>query len=373
MKILHLLYESKGDYFGIGGVGMRAYKIYNYLKQRHEITLLCKKYPGAKDKEIEGIKHIFVGIESKSLTITLLAYAKGIREFVYKKGTKYDIIIEEFSPAIPSFLHTFKEVPVILQIQGFTGMKYFQKYNLLYSSVLYILERFRPKFYKKFIFVSEAAKKRFSLPKNVEISVISNGIDKELLNLSTYEDGYFLYLGRIDIHHKGLDILLKAYNIVLKKYPWLRLKIAGDGRDRNKFLLLLDKFGLKNNVEFLGWTEETEKKDILRKAMFIVVPSRYETQAIVVLEAAAVAKAVIVSNINELKYIVEAGGGISFHTEDPYSLAEKICLLIENNQLRKILGKRGKQWVKQYTWKRIAEQYEKFLDYSIKSTVFSKK
>ncbi len=28
MKILHLLYESKGDLFGIGGVGIRAYQIY---------------------------------------------------------------------------------------------------------------------------------------------------------------------------------------------------------------------------------------------------------------------------------------------------------------------------------------------------------
>ena len=49
MKILHLLYESKGDYFGIGGVGIRAYEIYRRLKDRHDITLLCKKYPGAVD------------------------------------------------------------------------------------------------------------------------------------------------------------------------------------------------------------------------------------------------------------------------------------------------------------------------------------
>ncbi len=35
MKILHLLYESKGDYFGIGGVGVRAYEIYKYLPARH--------------------------------------------------------------------------------------------------------------------------------------------------------------------------------------------------------------------------------------------------------------------------------------------------------------------------------------------------
>lgn len=117
MKILHLLYESKGDYFGIGGVGIRAYEIYSHLRDRHDITLLCKKYPEAKDKEIEGLKHIFVGTESKSLTTTLLSYAYHAALFVKRHGERFDVIIEEFSPAIPTFLHVFTKKPIILQVQ----------------------------------------------------------------------------------------------------------------------------------------------------------------------------------------------------------------------------------------------------------------
>jgi len=55
MRILHLLYESKSDYFGIGGVATRAYEIYRYLRERHDITLLCKRCPGAEDGEINGL------------------------------------------------------------------------------------------------------------------------------------------------------------------------------------------------------------------------------------------------------------------------------------------------------------------------------
>ena len=97
MKILHLLYESKGDYFGIGGVGIRAYEIYRHLKDRHDITLLCKKYIGAKDGEIEGLRHIFVGAESKSLAKTLLAYAYHCSRFVKKFHKDYDIIVDRKS------------------------------------------------------------------------------------------------------------------------------------------------------------------------------------------------------------------------------------------------------------------------------------
>jgi hypothetical protein len=133
VKILHLLYESKGDYFGIGGVGVRSYEIYRHLKERHDITLLCKKYPGASDAAIEGLRHVFVGTESESLTKTLLSYAYHAASFVRKHGSEFDIVIEDFSPAIPTFLHRFAEKPVVLQIQGYTGRLYFKKYNTVYA------------------------------------------------------------------------------------------------------------------------------------------------------------------------------------------------------------------------------------------------
>ena len=86
MRILHILYESEGDSFGIGGVGIRAYEIYRRLKDRNEITLLCKKYPGAKDGVREGLRHVFAGTESSSLTKTLLSYAFEAARYVRRKG-----------------------------------------------------------------------------------------------------------------------------------------------------------------------------------------------------------------------------------------------------------------------------------------------
>src|ERR1700690_4497420 len=163
MKILHLLYESRGDYFGIGGVGERAYQIYSRLKSRHDITLLCKKYPGAKDGYIDGLKHIFVGAESRSLTRTLLSYAYQASLYVKNCPHAFDIIIEEFSPATPTFLHLFTNRPIILQVQGHTGLLYFDKYNPLYASVLYAFEHLRPRFYNNFIFINKNTQNKLCL------------------------------------------------------------------------------------------------------------------------------------------------------------------------------------------------------------------
>ncbi len=390
MKILHLLYESKGDYFGIGGVGIRAYEIYGRLKDRHDITLLCKKYPGAKDGEIEGLRHLFVGTESKSLAKTLLSYAYHSAVFVKQHGEDFDIIIEEFSPAIPTFLHAFIKKPLILQVQGYTGTLYFKKYNLAYALFLYFMEYLGPRFYDNFIFISsETAKKLLSenlspppSPPPLEggglyvsphplrervrvrgcIEVIPNGISPELLETSPEEGDYILYIGRIDIYGKGLDILIKAYKEFYKSFPDIRLVIAGDGRDRELFKAELMKLpdNIRRNIEFLGWVSGNKKREIIRRALYAVFPSRHETQGIAILEAMACGKAVVVSEIPNFSYITTIRAGISFKTGDALSLAQAMKDLITSNE-RKEMGQRGRGWVKDYTWDRIALRYEKFL------------
>jgi glycosyltransferase involved in cell wall biosynthesis len=363
MKILHLLYESKGDYFGIGGVGIRAYEIYKYLKDHHEITLLCKRYPGAHDKEMEGLRHIFVGTESKSLTKTLLSYAYHASLFVKKHSEKFDIVVLEFSPAIPTFLHVFTQKPVILQIQGYTGLRYFEKYNILYASFLSLFERFLPLVYKNIIFVSESSRNNFSLNNGKNIAIISNGIPGVFPDIELPEGSdYILYLGRIDIHNKGLDILLDAYREFNKTFPHIRLIVGGDGRDRERLIAFLQKLpnSTKKNVELKGWVDGEEKVNLVKNALMVVMPSRYETQGIVALEAMAYGKAVIVSDIPELRYVTQSKAGISFRAGDALSLAKAMKDLVASSE-RKQMGQRGRDWVKSYTWEKIALQYEEFL------------
>jgi glycosyltransferase involved in cell wall biosynthesis len=365
MKILHLLYESRRDPFGIGGVGIRAYEIYRRIHERHNVTLLCKKYPGAKDGFQEGLRHIFVGTESRSLAKTLLSYAYHASRFVQRRGHEYDIIVEEFSPAIPTFYRSFIRRPVVLQVQGYTGVKYFGKYNIVYSLVLYLFERLMPLFYRNFIFVSEAAKRRYCLDDHRNnITIVSNGIAEELLGCdsSDSDSDYVAYLGRIDIHHKGLDILLDAFRDFNRTFPRIRLILGGDGRDRGRLIALIQKMpgSIRKNIEMKGWVDGEEKGELLRNACMVLMPSRYETQGIVVLEAMAYGKAVLVSDIPELRYVTQNKAGASFRTGDALSMAQSMKDLMASGE-RKQMGQSGRDWVKDYTWEKIALQYEAFL------------
>lgn len=365
MKILHLLYESKGDYFGIGGVGSRAYEIYNRLKNRHDITLLCRKYPGAKNGIIEGLEHMYAGTESKNFTKTLLSYAHSSAHYVKSHGTDFDIIIEEFSPAVPTFLSFYKKRPFILQVQGYTGKEYFSKYNILYSAALYAYEKIWPRFYRNIIFVSDESRNRYALDRQNYIRIIPNGISGVLPETEISDSNYIVYFGRIDIRNKGLDLLLEAYGEFCKTFSEIKLVMAGDGRDMDKFLRLIDNLSpkVRTNIEIKGWLEGEAKTLVLKNALMVVMPSRHETQGITALEAMACGKPLVASNIPELGYITGCGAGISFKSGDAASLATAMKELMTNSK-RKEMGLKGRAWVKEFTWDRIASEYEEFL-YSV--------
>lgn len=362
MKVLHLLYESKGDYFGIGGVGIRAYEIYGYLKDRHDITLLCKKYPGAKNKEIEGVRHIFAGAESTNLSKSLLSYAYHSARFVRKFGKDFDVIIEEFSPAIPTFLNFYKKRPVVLQIQGYTGRLYYKKYNPVYALSLNILEHIRPGLYKNFILVNKATSGKFSLKTSSYVEFIPNGVSPELLGAAPFEGDYILYLGRIDIYGKGLDLLISAYAEFSASRPDVRLVIAGDGRGAGDFEAMLLKLPehIRKNIEMAGWVSGDKKTETIKRALCVVFPSRHEVQPIAVLEAMACGKVLVVSDIPELNYVTDCGAGVSFRSGDAASLAQAMRNMAANES-RTEMGLKGRDWVRDLTWDKIALKFENFL------------
>ncbi|HWR90186.1 MAG TPA: glycosyltransferase family 4 protein [Dissulfurispiraceae bacterium] len=362
MKILHLLYESMGDPFGFGGAGARAYEIYSRIRERHDITLLCRRYPGARDGEIAGLSHIFAGRESASFTVTLLSFALGANRFVKERGKTFDVIIQEFSPAVPTFLHCFIERPVVLQIQGYTGRLYFRKYNPVYASVLSFLESVMPRFYRTIIFLSGENAGNYRVRHDARVVIIPNGIDGSLLETSPVENPYILYLGRIDVYGKGLDLLIDAFREYGQSFPGTELVIAGDGRDRRRFEALVEQLPqpMRNSTRLLGWVTGQDKREALRKAMFAVFPSRHEVQPLALLEAMACGKAVVVSDIAGHQCATESGAGTAFLSGDASSLARAMKEMTER-QDRAEMGEKGRDYAGQFTWDAISQQYEEFL------------
>jgi glycosyltransferase involved in cell wall biosynthesis len=361
MKILQLIYESRGSPFGFGGAGVRAYEIYKRLKDRHDITLLCMKYPGAKDGETEGLRHIFAGAESANLTKSVLSYTFNAARFVKKYGDDFDIIVENFLPSTPFFTLFLTRTPAILQIQGIMGMHSLRKFNLFYSLPMYAVEKFYPGLYERFIFVSDVTREKIMAGVKRKVKscrVIPNGIDESLVRITPKDDGYILFLSRIDIYTKGLDILIKAFERISAKWPSVRLVLAGYEFDKFGKLVSGLPDRLKKRIEYAGFVTGDEKLRLLSGAKLFILPSRHESSPISILEAAACGKPVIVSDIPELGFVQKEGFGLSFPSGSESALAEKVGLLLKDDKMMESMEKPGKKYASLFLWDRIALQFE---------------
>jgi glycosyltransferase involved in cell wall biosynthesis len=368
MKILQIIYESPGSPFGFGGAGVRACEIYQRLKDRHDITLLCMRYPSAKDGEIGGLKYVFVGTESRNLTKSVLAYTFHASDFVRRYGNEFDIIVENFLPATPFFSRFFTKTPVILQVQGIMEKHSFRKFNFCCFVPIYLVERFYPLFYDKFIFVSEVTKEKIAAGHNKKIKqcqVIPNGIDGKLLKIIPEDKDYILFFSRIDIYTKGLDLLIDAFEKISLEYPKLRLVLAGYEFDKYQKLTSGRPSYLRDRIDYAGFVTGDEKIRLFSGARIFVLPSRHESSPISILEAAACGKPVIVSDIPELAFVSHEGFGLSFPTGSADELSDKIRLLLSDNNKRELLGKRGKEFAAQFLWDDIAVQFENVLKHAI--------
>lgn len=350
MKILHLIYDHINNPWVGGGGAVRCFEINRRLaKKGHEITVVSGNYPDGEDHEKEGIRFKFVG-SSINYIISVFSYAYEAMKFLKRHGKEYDIVIEDFAPWNPVFTKFFHK-NVILQLHQKEGINIFRRY-FIFGTPFMAIESYYPKFYKNIITVSEDSKRKFK----VNAEIIPNGISDEFLIEGISRGQYIGYLGRIDIYHKGLDLLLDALsNINLPLY------IAGKGKDEKKLKSMIIKKRLKDKTRLIGFVIGKDKFDFIKNAMFFVMPSRYEGQSIVTFEVAALGKPIIVSDIPEFKYVTENGFGINFRSEDVNSLREVIEYLLKNDSLIEEMGNRGKQYAKYFTWDKIAEKYERYL------------
>jgi glycosyltransferase involved in cell wall biosynthesis len=172
------------------------------------------------------------------------------------------------------------------------------------------------------------------------------------------------FAGRIH-PSKGIDVLIKAMSIVIKKYPDLKLEIVGaflKGEAVQKYIQLTQDLGLTNHIDFIGWKSKTELLDIFRNSYFTVVPSLAEAFGYVVIESFSVKTPVIGSNTGGIAEIIRDGkDGLLFPPGNHEELAQKMILLLSNTELR--------QQLSEYCHLRFKEHFEsekvlhKFIDY----------
>ena len=134
------------------------------------------------------------------------------------------------------------------------------------------------------IFITEGIRAFYNKPRN-SVAIYDGVINPQRVSsLTTTKEKYFLYVGRL-VETKGLHTVLPTFSVFCKTHPDYVLKIAGEGAEPYMKMLhnMVHQYGLKNNVEFMGF-----QKDVypyMQKATAIIVPSRFEAMGFITSEA----------------------------------------------------------------------------------------
>jgi len=194
-------------------------------------------------------------------------------------------------------------------------------------------------------------------------------IDLDIFRPQTLNKKYDLvFAGRL-VKNKGIFLLLEAIKSI--KQADLRLSqqsnqlskainliIIGAGPLEDKIKRYIKKNRLENNVELAGWLPTT--KDVARiynQSKIMVMPSFNEGGPRVALEAMACKVPVITSKVGMMIDIIKPGENGLFVYWNVKDIAEKILLLLENEDLRKKIAENGYQTVQQFERHRAIKNY----------------
>ena len=191
------------------------------------------------------------------------------------------------------------------------------------------------------------------------IELTQNGFDSSLLSLepALSHPPFILFMGRFDIYMKGLDILIPAYAEAAAA-KGIDLVLAGRAsvEDAESVLALIPKH-ISLRVRLESNISDSRKAELLASCLFFCSPSRFEGFGIAALEANAAGKAALVTDADGFCDSLSLGEtALAVSPNDLEGLKSAMARLIENSELRQLLGRRGREHARAFSWDAIAEK-----------------
>lgn len=164
----------------------------------------------------------------------------------------------------------------------------------------------------------------------------------------------------------GIDILLDSATMLMERLRRnnpslarrLRVKIVGDGQQKDELIARAGELGISDVVQFTGRVNHDDVPEALHQFDAYIALSRSESFGVAVIEASACGLPVVVSDAGGLPEVVADGKtGFVVPRENPEAAAEALYKLVLDEDLRRRMGEAGRQRViSLYEWKNNVRQ-----------------
>jgi glycosyltransferase involved in cell wall biosynthesis len=275
------------------------------------------------------------------LPTSIVIYARIYQKFLNFFKHKSKILINaSFHPSDPDF----HRLPLI--------------HSLCQSDYLWTLSQFETNYFIQKFKISPQ-----------KIILAGNGVDPEFIKKTTTfnppkpnQTINLLFIGSLSAH-KGIDTLIDGFSHLTCHQPQSRLRLIIAGQKTLFYPTIKQKINslpksVATKIKFIFNFPQTKLQKLIDNSYLLILPSHHESFGLVVIEAWARGKPVIVSQIPTLTEIVsQAQGGLTFKTNDYLDLSQKITHLIQSPQTAFKLGQNGRKYVKNnYLWTKVGQK-----------------
>ena len=284
-------------------------------------------------------------------------YVLGFRNLV--ANVKPDVILVCDDGLKGFFLPTIlgKKVPIIYErhvSKNIEIRKNSSVLKMLFTKVKLLFMDYLASTFDKFIVLTNGNKSEW---KNKNVVVIPNPLSFYPTESSSLTNKKVIAVGK-QSYQKGYDLLLQSWKIVQDKNPDWQLEIYGKKEPKEGLEEQAKQLGIENSVTFFEPEKNIQSKYL--ESSIYVMSSRFEGFGMVLIEAMACGIPCVsfdcpfgpsdIVKDNEDGFLVENG--------NTTQLAEKLNVLIENENLRKDFGQKAKQNVKRFEVEFILKQWD---------------
>jgi len=360
ITVLHLVEDMR-----IGGLEKVLASIVLHLdKNRFRPEVWCLAHGGEMAEEL-----IRQGVTVRILHLTTYYNALNILRLAMLMRDKHFHILHThgyYGSTFGRLSSLLAHVPIILTHVHSTYYNY-TKRNL-------IIEKMLSSFTDKIICVSRAVQsfvtetEKFSEEKTC---VLYNGVAWPTANVPP--DDALLLKSRLGIGNqelvltvvaslttiKGHAILFQALHHLSPEVPPFKLMVVGDGPERYRLESLAKDLGIASRVIFTGARNDVPKL-LMISDIFILPSIEREGLSMGIIEAMAAGLPVISTWVGGIPEVVENGtSGLLVEPKNILALADALCILMRDRDLREQMGKVGKDvYLKHFTLKNMMDNLE---------------
>ncbi len=213
-----------------------------------------------------------------------------------------------------------------------------------------------------------------------DVKIIPNGVDVARFRKPTKLSAdiaqqidptkkIILSIGRLE-KRKGPSYLLRAYHQLRSRRDDIQLLIVGEGHKRANLEQYIERHEVPD-VAFLGFVSEDDKVALLHKADVYTSPALFgESFGIVLLEAMAAGCVTVAGDNPGYTAVMQETGKLSLvNPRDTRHFSERLEIMLFDEQVRKLWLKWASQYVEQFDFSHVVDQYEAIYRSVIKKPV----